>query len=62
LISEATVGEAHGVHELMDIAVGDLHFSLLVWQAVDEDKTATVLLHATGKTAGLGCDRLGPVC
>ncbi|SDZ41875.1 Pimeloyl-ACP methyl ester carboxylesterase [Micromonospora pattaloongensis] len=37
--------------ELMDIVVGDLHFSLRVWQAVDEDKTPTVLLHATGKTA-----------
>lgn len=37
--------------ELMDIVVGDLHFSLRVWQAVNEDKTPTVLLHATGKTA-----------
>jgi pimeloyl-ACP methyl ester carboxylesterase len=35
----------------MDIAVGDLHFSLRVWQAVDEGKTSVVLLHATGKTA-----------
>ncbi|MFB6395882.1 alpha/beta fold hydrolase [Polymorphospora lycopeni] len=39
--------------ELMDIAVGELHFSLRVWQAADMDKTPTVLLHATGKTA---CD------
>ncbi|MEV1287655.1 alpha/beta hydrolase [Micromonospora sp. NPDC049679] len=37
--------------ELMDIAVGGLHFSLRVWQAVDKDKAPTVLLHATGKTA-----------
>lgn len=37
--------------ELMDVAVGDLHFSLRVWQGVDRDRTPTVLLHATGKTA-----------
>jgi pimeloyl-ACP methyl ester carboxylesterase len=43
--------QAQGVPELMEIAVGDLRFSLRVWQAVDEDKTPTVLLHATGKTA-----------
>ncbi|NGM15867.1 alpha/beta hydrolase [Verrucosispora sp. WMMA2044] len=36
---------------LMDIVVGDLHFALRVWQAVDEYKTPAVLLHATGKTA-----------
>jgi pimeloyl-ACP methyl ester carboxylesterase len=52
LNSEATVGEAQGVPELMDIAVGDLHFSLRVWPAVENGKTPTVLLHATGKTAG----------
>ncbi|MEU5940586.1 alpha/beta hydrolase [Micromonospora sp. NPDC047548] len=51
LNSEAMVGEAPGVPELMDIAVGDLHFSLRVWQAVDKGETPTVLLHATGKTA-----------
>jgi pimeloyl-ACP methyl ester carboxylesterase len=41
------------VPELMKVAVGDLHFSLRVWQAVGKDKTPTVLLHATGQTA---CD------
>jgi pimeloyl-ACP methyl ester carboxylesterase len=48
---EATVGEAQGVPELMDITVGDLHVSLRVWQAVEKDQTPAVLLHATGKTA-----------
>ncbi|MFU8873275.1 alpha/beta fold hydrolase [Micromonospora sp. SL4-19] len=37
--------------ELMNITVGDLHFSLRVWQAVDKGKAPIVLLHATGKTA-----------
>lgn len=46
-----TVGKAQDVLELMDIAVGDLRFSMRVWHAVDKDKkTPSVLLHATGKT------------
>ncbi|WP_428963109.1 alpha/beta fold hydrolase [Micromonospora fluostatini] len=37
--------------ELMDVAVGDLHFALRVWPARDQERTPTVLLHGTGKTA-----------
>jgi hypothetical protein len=51
LSSQATVGQAQAVPELMDIAIGDLHLALRLWQAVDEDKTPIMLLHATGETA-----------
>lgn len=49
--SEATVGEAHGVTGLLDIAVGDQHLSLRVWPAVDTDQAPSALLPATGKIA-----------
>jgi pimeloyl-ACP methyl ester carboxylesterase len=36
----------------MRIAVDDLYISLRAWHAVEEAETPTMLLHATGKTAG----------